>query len=168
MLILVRHALPDHGPDIPARDWHLSAEARRAAEELCARLPAGARLVASSEPKAIQTIEPAGPVVQDSRFDEIERVEEYDDDFRTRRLAYVEGADHEDWEHRHHVVRRFADGLADHLRAGTDLVIASHGMAMTLWLTATVGLEDPGGFWAGLTFPDAYVVDPRAGTVIRF
>jgi hypothetical protein len=40
-------------------------------------------------------------------------------------------------------------------------------MAMTLWLTATIGLDEPGAFWADLRFPDAQVVDLAAGTVVR-
>ena len=169
MLILVRHAMPAHGPDTPARDWVLAPEGREAARELCSRLPAGARLVASSEPKAIGTLEPAGSVLRDPRFDEISRVEAYDGDFRARRLAYVEGADHADWETRSEVVERFGAGIADHLAAaaGQPLVIGTHGMAMTLWLTATIGLGDAGLFWAELRFPDAQVVDLAAGTVVR-
>jgi broad specificity phosphatase PhoE len=145
----------------------LGAEGREAAAVLCARLPAGARVVASSEPKAIGTVEPLGKVVTDGRFDEIERVEAYNSDFRTPRRAYVEGADHEDWERREDVVRRFGAGVAEHVAAadGRPLVIASHGMAMTLWLTATTGLADPGAFWEDLRFPDALVVE--AGTVVR-
>jgi hypothetical protein len=46
-------------------------------------------------------------------------------------------------------------------------VVASHGMAMTVWLTAAIGLEDPIGFWSELRFPDALAVDLAAGTVRR-
>jgi broad specificity phosphatase PhoE len=175
VLILVRHAMPAHGPDTPARDWVLAPPGREAARELCSRLPARARLVASSEPKAIGTLEAAGTreaagcALKDPRFDEVVRVEAYSDDFRTQRLAYVEGLDHADWEARGEVVARFGAGVADHLAAadGQPLVIATHGMAMTLWLTATIGLDDPGAFWAELRFPDARVVDLAARTVVR-
>jgi 2,3-bisphosphoglycerate-dependent phosphoglycerate mutase len=168
VLLLVRHSIPAHGPEIPARDWPLTSEGRAAAAALCARLQGDALLVASTEPKAIQTLESAGSPVTDPRFDEIGRIEAYADDFRTARRAYVEGADHPDWEPREDVVRRFAAGIADHYAGtGRPVVIATHGMAMTLWLTATIGLPDPGGFWAGLTFPDAYVVDLSARSVSR-
>jgi len=169
VLVLVRHGMPAHGPDVPARDWPLAPEGEAAARSLCELLPAGARLVASSEPKAIATVGPAGRVIPDRRFDEISRVEAYHDDFRTQRRAYVDGVDHADWEAREDVVRRFEAGVAEHLAAadGVPLVIASHGMAMTLWLTATIGLDDPGAFWAGLRFPDAHVVDLSAGAVVR-
>lgn len=169
MLILVRHAMPGHGPTKPAREWLLSSEGRVAAEALCARLPSGARLVASSEPKAIATLEPAGHVETDRRFDEITRVEPYGGDFRSQRRQYVNGTDHSQWENRNDVVRRFANGVAEHVAVanGGPLVIASHGMAMTLWLTATIQLADPGAFWADLRFPDAHVVDLAAGTCSR-
>jgi broad specificity phosphatase PhoE len=169
VLILVRHAMPAHGPDVPARDWLLTPEGEVAARSLCEQLPVGARVVASSEPKAIATVGPAGRVIEDRRFDEVSRVEAYDDDFRAQRRAYVDGADYTDWEAREDVVGRFAAGVAEHVAAadGRPVVIASHGMAMTLWLTATIGLDDPGAFWAALRFPDAHVVDLAARTVVR-
>jgi hypothetical protein len=37
--------------------------------------------------------------------------------------------------------------------------MASHGMAMTVWLCDVVLLEDPGGFWEELPFPDLLSVD---------
>jgi broad specificity phosphatase PhoE len=169
VLILVRHAMPAHGQDTLSRDWLLASEGRVAARSLCGLLPTGARLVASSEPKAIGSLEPAGEVIADRRFDEVSRVEAYDDTYRTRRRAYVDGADHTHWEARNDVVARFDAGVTEHLAvaAGRSVVIASHGMAMTLWLTATVGLADPGAFWADLRFPDAHIVDLAAGTVAR-
>jgi 2,3-bisphosphoglycerate-dependent phosphoglycerate mutase len=54
-----------------------------------------------------------------------------------------------------------------HASTERPVVIATHGMAMTLWLMATIGLEDPGEFWARLEFPDAYVVDLAAATATR-
>ena len=96
-------------------------------------------------------------------------MEGYDDDFRTQRRAYVGGVDHTGWEAREDVVRRFGAGVAEHVAVagGQPVVIASHGMAMTLWLTATIGLDDPAAFWAALRFPDAHVVDLSAGTVVQ-
>ncbi len=159
--------MPDHGPHTPARDWHLSADGLAAARALCQRLPADARLVASSEPKAIESLQPAGDVLSDPRFDEIDRVEAYADDFRRDRRSYVEGTDLPSWEPREQVASRFDAGVREHLSGDRPLVIASHGMAMTLWLTATIGLSDPGAFWTGLRFPDILQVDLDAGRVSR-
>lgn len=168
MLILVRHARPIVDPALPPAAWILAPEGRTGAAAL--RLPAGAYLVASDEPKAVQTLEPAGPVVQDARFAEVRRpAEPIDGAWRGPRLAYVEGADLAGWESRVEVVSRFDRAVADHeaRAAGRDLVIASHGMAMTLWLTARIRLAAPGQFWANLALPDPYEVDLAAGTVMR-
>jgi 2,3-bisphosphoglycerate-dependent phosphoglycerate mutase len=126
-------------------------------------------LVASSEAKAMATLEPAGSVLADPRFDEISRPEAYSDTFRNQRRAYLDGVDHSGWEPRNDVVGRFQAGIDEQVAAagGRPVVIASHGMAITLWLSATVGLDDPGSFWARLQFPDAYAVDVVAGTVAR-
>jgi broad specificity phosphatase PhoE len=169
MLILVRHAMPAYGPEVPAQDWQLSEDGAARATELAAVLPGDAHLVASAEPKAWQTLEPAGPVARDPRFNEVFRTEPWEGDFRARRRAYVDGADHPDWEPRVAVVRRFGAGVAHHRRAAgpRPLVVATHGMAMTLWLTAQGCLVDPGTFWAELEFPDVLVVDLGTGDVRR-
>lgn len=52
-------------------------------------------------------------------------------------------------------------------RHGRDLVIATHGMAMTRWLVHAVGLADPAGFWAALTFPDLVRVSVRGRGIER-
>jgi hypothetical protein len=38
-------------------------------------------------------------------------------------------------------------------------------MAMTVWLSARLGLTDPGAFWAALRFPDAIEVDLTSRTM---
>jgi broad specificity phosphatase PhoE len=132
-------------------------------------LPPGAWLAASVERKAWQTLESLGPVVCDQRFNEVSRVEPWDGDFLRQRRDYVAGADHPGWEPRGCVVERFAAAVGDHLSAADDrdLVIATHGMAMTLWLSSAIGLSDPAGFWSGLRFPDAYRVELGEGTLAR-
>ena len=167
MLILVRHAMPDLDPQTPPHEWPLGEDGRSAARALAGVLPAGALLVASTEPKAWQTLEPAGRVDRDLRFAEIRRIEPWEGDYRRLRREYVEGVDHPDWEPRAQVAERFDTAVTEHLGIAGEqpLVVASHGMAMTVWLTARIGLPDPGAFWAGLRFPDARCVDLTAGTV---
>lgn len=161
MLVVVRHAMPEFGPDRPPEEWPLSPAGRAAAVALRGRLPSGALVVASAEPKARQTLEPYGDVAVDDRFGEVRRDEPYEGDFRARRRAYVEGVAYPGWERRADVVTRFGDAVAEwQERAGLrPLVVASHGMALTVWLTAAVGLDDPGGFWSALQLPDAFTVD---------
>ena len=51
--------------------------------------------MASDEPKAWQTLEPAGPVIRDARFGEVRREgEPWDGPYRELRRSYVDGADH--------------------------------------------------------------------------
>jgi broad specificity phosphatase PhoE len=169
-LLLVRHAMPAHGPDLPPHEWVLRDDGLAAARGLAPHLPPGAYLVASEEPKAVQTLAPAGPVARDARFNEIERPDEpYGDGYRTARGAYVAGVDHPGWEPRVRVAERFDAGITDHLgrAGGRPLVVGTHGMAMTLWLSARIGVEDPAAFWADLRFPDVHAVDLDAGTVTR-
>jgi broad specificity phosphatase PhoE len=161
--------MPEFGPRVPPERWQLSAEGWRGADSLRRVLPAAALLVASEEPKARQTLEPTGEVLTDRRFNEVWRDEPFDDDFRTRRRAYVTGTDHPGWEPRDEAVARFGAGVR-HWRAqaaARPLVIASHGMAMTLWLAAEVGLDDAGAFWTDLRFPDVFTVDVATKAVSR-
>jgi broad specificity phosphatase PhoE len=173
VLILVRHAMPAFGPDVPAHAWELGEDGRREALALCASLRAEApqaMLAASAEPKAWQTLAPAGEARRDPRFNEVSRVEPWEGEFRRLRREYVDGTDHLEWEPRATVAHRFDTAVAEHLDAadGRPLIIATHGMAMTVWLTARIGLPDPGAFWADLRFPDAHRVDLGRGTVVRW
>ncbi|ACU73721.1 Phosphoglycerate mutase [Catenulispora acidiphila DSM 44928] len=169
MLILVRHAMPAFGPQAPPHQWPLSEDGRTAATLLADILPKDSRLVASAEPKAWQTLEPAGQPERDPRFNEIWRTEPWGGNYRQRRREYVEGVDHPEWEPRAQVAERFGAAVAEHLAIADDrpLVVATHGMAMTVWLTARIGLSDPGTFWAELQFPDAHRVDLETGTIAR-
>jgi broad specificity phosphatase PhoE len=169
MLFLVRHAMPAFGPDAPPAAWELSGEGWCSAAGLRLVLPADAVLVSSREPKARQTLEPVGAVWTDGRFNEVERDEPYDGDFRARRRAYVTGTDHAGWEPRGEVVARFTAGVRfwSAQTGGRPLVIASHGMAMTVWLAAMVGVADAGTFWADLRLPDVFTVDVAAKAVAR-
>lgn len=157
--------MPLIDPAVAPEHWQLSDLGRTAAVSLVSVLPADATLVSSAEPKAVQTLSPAGLVTPDPRFNEVHRDEPFSDNFRVARRSYVEGVDHPGWEPRAEVVQRFDDGIAFY--AGRPLVIASHGMAMTLWLTARLGLPDPGAFWAALRFPDAHLIDLDARKVTR-
>lgn len=170
MLILVRHAPPAATPNRPPQTWALSDDGHAAAMRLVAALPADAYLVSSAEPKAWQTLEGERlSVIRDARFNEVARDEPWDGDFRTRRRAYVEGAEHPGWETQAAVAERFDAGVADRLAEanGRPVVIASHGMAITTWLASRVGLSEPGEFWSRLRFPDAHSVDLDSGTVSR-
>lgn len=156
--------MPVVDPSVPPEAWRLGAEGLAAAADLGERLPAGALLVASEEPKAQQTV---GAARADPRFNEVRRDEPFDEDFRARRRAWVEGGGDPDWETREQVAGRFARGIVEwRARAGgRPLVVASHGMALTAWLHTAVALDDPGQFWADLRLPDAFEVDLDRRTI---
>jgi broad specificity phosphatase PhoE len=168
VLMLVRHAMPELNAAVPPELWELGDVGRRGAVSLRDVVPGDAVLVSSTEPKARQTLEPSGPVVTDARFTEVERDEPYDGDFRARRRAYITGTDHPGWEPRAEVIARFDAGIRWwQARCGDQpVVVATHGMAMTLWLT-TLGLPDPGAFWAQLRLPDVFEVNVATRRVTR-
>ncbi|MEH1129803.1 histidine phosphatase family protein [Micromonospora sp. CPCC 206061] len=169
MLFLIRHAMPVLDPEVPPEQWELDAVGQEGAESLKQVIPANAVLVSSQEPKARQTLEPTGHVFTDIRFNEVARDEPYHGDYRARRRAYLTGTEHPGWEPREHVVARFDAGIK-HWRTHAvtqPLVVATHGMAMTLWLATATDLADPTSFWADLRPPDVFEVDLTARTVDR-
>jgi broad specificity phosphatase PhoE len=169
MLFLVRHAMPVLDPEVPPEQWELDTAGRRGAESLKHVIPAEAVLVSSQEPKARQTLEPTGHVFTDPHFNEVARGEPYHGDFRARRRAYLTGTDHPGWEPREHVTERFDAGIK-HWRtrvATQPLVVATHGMAMTLWLATAIDLDDATSFWTDLRLPDVFEVDLTARTLER-
>ena len=131
---------------VPPQEWPLAGDGRVAARRLTAYLPSGAYLAASDEPKAWQTLEGAGEVIRDPRFGEVRREGEPWDGFRELRRAYVDGAEHPGWEPRAEVAARLEAAVEDYVArvAGRPLVVASHGMVVTVWLTARIGLGGAG------------------------
>lgn len=161
-VLLVRHAMPTPDPSSDPARWPLSPEGREAADTLCSRLPADAVLVASDELKAQQTLQPAGAVRVDPRLGEVRRKEPFAGDFRERRLAYVSGRlddRHVGWERPADVATRFEAVVRESLRESVTPVLGTHGMALTVWLTALGRLDDPGAFWSRLGFPEVVSVD---------
>ncbi|MEU8816914.1 histidine phosphatase family protein [Actinoplanes sp. NPDC048796] len=165
-MIFVRHAMPTLDPATPPTAWPLSAQGRTAARAL--RLPERAYLVASDEPKAAETLRyavPGAPVHQDPGFGEVRRPPAWQPDHRALARAYVAGTHVPDgWEPPAAVTARFSAAVERHLtRAGNrTLVVATHGMALTCWLsTHALITGEPAEFWAALRFPDL-VAAPRA------
>jgi broad specificity phosphatase PhoE len=171
-LVLVRHAMPEIDPAMPADRWELGPVGRAAACALKPLLNHPADYVSSTEVKAQQTLqEIAGrsTVATDAGFAEVRRppVWSAGDTYRDLARAYVQGRCHEGWEKHADVIKRFDAALARHTEtAGRTLVIGTHGLAMTLWLAARFDLSpSPAEFWSTLGFPE--LVDLRSGTVTR-
>jgi broad specificity phosphatase PhoE len=161
--------MPALSPEIPPEQWQLDPAGQRGADTLSHVIPPDALLVSSHEPKARQTLEPTGHVFTDIRFNEVSRNELFHGDFRARRRAYINGIDHPGWEPRQHVAARFDAGIRFwYPRADPQpLVVATHGMAMTVWLATTMNIADPANFWAELRLPDIFEVNLATGTFGR-
>ncbi|BCY13655.1 histidine phosphatase family protein [Actinoplanes sp. L3-i22] len=170
-LFLVRHAMPAVDPDVPAEQWQLDQESRVAARLIRLHVHHPAYYVASSEPKAAQTMQEiagAQRVVTDDDLSEVHRPHVWltDDDYRGAALAYAGGECPDGWEPRDAVIERFGAAVVRHAAAaaerGQTLVLGTHGLAPTVWMASRYQLEpDPARFWAGLRFPDIVEIDLR-------
>ena len=167
-VVLVRHAMPETQPDVPAERWRLGDDGRAAARELARALPLAAYVLTSDEPKARQTAEEVvavcgGTIAVDARVAETRRPHVWDVDFRELARQYVAGRQHSGWEPRDAVVGRFDAAIRDALGAsrGAPLVVVNHGQALTLWLRSVGAVDDAPGFWSELAFPDAWTVSVR-------
>ena len=167
-LILVKHAMPQVDVDTPAHLWRLRPEGSAAAVMLATRLIdryAPTRIVASLEPKAIET----GSIIAERLrlpFATAEGLHEHD----RRGVGFL---GHETFEQRIHdlfahpdavvfgiesastALTRFATAV-DHIVAdeagGGDVVIVSHGTVISLFV-ATRSNVDGEDLWAALGLP---------------
>lgn len=165
-LILVRHARPVTVPGAPPETWELDERAR----EDCVLLAHALReldspaIVSSPEPKARETATVLGlrlgvPVTEDDALREAARPNEWVEDYRAAAIAYLASGGDSRWEPHTSVVVRFAAALerARQANPNRDLLVVSHGLAITLYLDA-LGLVDPIPFWDNLTLPAAWEV----------
>jgi broad specificity phosphatase PhoE len=137
-LVLVRHAMPEVKPDVPAERWSLGADGRAAARELAAALPRAPFVVTSNEPKARQTAQEivgvcGGALTVDARLVETRRPHAWSADFPELARQFVAGRAHHGWEPQRSVAERFDAAVREAL--------------------------DAPGFWSQLAFPDAWAVD---------
>ncbi|MEY2473738.1 MAG: hypothetical protein QOK28_3067 [Actinomycetota bacterium] len=153
-MILVRHAKSVVEPTVAPADWALAEGAHEAAAELGRHLR-GARVLASTERKAIETAEAlgVGPATTSEAFCEVTRPW-YDDGDAMARDAqrWFAGETVDGWERFEAAVDRFAAGVL------TDAVIVTHGTVMTAWLLSASFVTDPFAFWRDLRMPDAWEV----------
>jgi hypothetical protein len=138
-LVLVRHAMPVVDPAVPAERWQIGPDGQAAARTLRPLVVGPAYYVASTEPKAVQTLhEIAGDtgVTTDARLAEARR------------------------PHLWHAAAAAAQTRT--------LIVGTHGLAMTIWLASRCRLEpDPAQFWAALRFPDLIEADLSHGVIRR-
>ena len=172
-VILVRHALPEIERGLASKLWGLSESSREDCVLLAHALPApvAGAVVTSDERKARETAEVIAlrlglQVETDPRLAEVDRPQVWDRDYREVAAAYLAGTPEPGWEAREAVVGRFAAAVTDaRVRAeGADVIVVSHGMAISLWVASVCTIDLP-AWWRELTLPDAWRVDPAAGTV---
>lgn len=162
--------MPSVDTTVPSQQWQLSADGHRAARALT--LPSPHYLVASEEPKAIQTLAWAGHVTTEARFNEVARnTDETATDWHVIRRRYVAGEQFSDWEPHAEAARRFDAALSSHLdtavSSGRHLVVATHGMVLTVWLVNRRLITAPAAFWHGLRLPEKLTIDLDEMTVRR-
>jgi broad specificity phosphatase PhoE len=165
-LVLVRHAMPETRPEVPAERWSLGEAGRTAARRLARALPAEPFVLTSDEPKAEQTAREVlavcgGTLRVDERVAETRRPHVWAANYRELTRQYLAGRQHLAWEAREAVIGRFDAAVREGLQTSerAPLVVASHGQALTLWLTSVRAIHDPPRFWSELTFPDAWTVN---------
>lgn len=173
-VVLVRHAMPEVRRGVSSRLWTLGERGREDCVLVAHALtgPLAPVAFSSDEPKARETaaviaLRRGLRTAVDARFGEVDRPQEWVEDHAALARRYLAGEPLPGWEPQDAVVARFTGAIADAVAAagGGDVVVATHGMAMTLWASSVAGTADRVRWWEALTFPDAWRVDPGAGTL---
>lgn len=174
-VIIVRHAMPAVDPEVPADRWPLAWDSRVAARLLRLHVSHPAYYVASTEPKAAQTMQEiagAQRVVTDADLAEVHRPHIWfsDEGYHAAALAYAGGVCPEGWEPQAEVITRFDAAVVRHAATaaaqGRTLIIGTHGLAPTVWMASRYELDcDPARFWSELRFPDVVEIDLRNSRV---
>src|SRR5690349_15817767 len=124
-VVLVRHALPDTDPAVPAELWPLGQTSREAARRLAQALPRDPFVLCSPEVRATQTAEVfvadrGGRMQIDQRLAEVSRPRRWYADYHERALRYVAGQPYQGWEAHEAAARRLDAAVQDGLRARGD------------------------------------------------
>ena len=99
----------------------------------------------------------------DERFAEVDQsASGWIEDYRMTARAYLRTGTSPGWEPHKSVVSRFDAAISDFIVASGDVVIATHGLAPSLWLASRTSI-DLLPFWEALTFPDAWRFDTESG-----
>jgi broad specificity phosphatase PhoE len=171
-LVLVRHAAVELVDGVPADQWVLTDEGRRAAAEV-ARWPgwAGVTVLASSpEPKALGT---AAPIAHATGLDVRVELDLREVERPRQRLVpraelveltrqYLEGEPVAGWEPAAEVRRRVT-ACIERIVASDDgeVAVVSHGLALSLYLGSSLAE------WERIPLPAVAVVDPAGPQVIQ-
>ncbi len=179
-LILVKHSLPEIVPGIVAREWQLSSEGRERCIFLAERLAlhAPARIIASDEPKAVETGQILARVLgkpfrtAPNLHEHDRRNEPYDRDkaaFEAKIEAFFAQPDQRIYgaESASQACQRFAAAVEAALAPVTDSAVAivAHGTVISLYLAHVVGVD---GFaqWKRLGLPSFVVIDRDSAQIV--
>ena len=170
-VIMVRHSLPTIIPNLPAKEWRLSAIGRRRCIRLAERLRSHSPqvVVSSTEPKALETAQIVGelldiPVETRERLHEHERpdVQFFEDraEFEARVARFFAEPDRlvlgrETADQAHIRFSRAVENAVE-THPSKTVAISTHGTVMTLLVTRANDL-DPFSFWSQLGLP-AFVI----------
>lgn len=165
----VRHAMAVQADGVHPTLWHLDDVGRADAARMAERLevaPVIGRLVASTEPKALETAEAiaarwGSELITDERLREAVRPW-IGPGYRAIVHRYLRGDLPEGWEPHDDVASRMAEAVSDAVAAAKDrpVVLVSHGLALSLHLGERLGRDfDRESFWRSLAFPDAWALD---------
>jgi broad specificity phosphatase PhoE len=98
----------------------------------------------------------------DERFAEVDQsASGWIENYRETAVEYLRTGASPGWEPHESVVARFDAAIAA-VNADGDVVIATHGLAPSLWLASRTAI-DIVPFWEALTFPDAWRLDLDSG-----
>ena len=169
-LILVKHALPELNPTVPAAEWHLSERGRARSELLAHKLAAYSLdvIVSSVEPKAIETAQivanrlgkpheiGVGLHEHDRRnvpFMPLEQLETRVAEFFAKPSELVLGSETADEAH-----ARFAKAIACLIakHPQKNIAVVAHGTVISLF--AARKNEMPFEFWKNLGLPSIVVL----------
>ena len=165
-LFLIKHALPDIDPAVPAKEWTLGAEGQRQARELAGALwPRPDVVVSSTEPKAVETGQLIANRAESTLFEPDSHLCEHDRSgagflskeafnnavarFFSTPQRLVFGSETADEAH-----ARFECAVKHHCarHAGKHLAIVCHGTVLSLWVSRRLGC-DPFALWKALALP---------------
>src|SRR5688500_5376908 len=161
----VRHAMAVPAEGLHPTLWHLDDAGRADAARMADRLevaPAIGRLVASTEPKSLETAEAiaarwGSELVVDERLREAVRPW-IGPGYRAVVHRYLRGELPDGWEPHDDVASRVADAVGDAVAAAGDrpVVVVRHGLALALDLGERLGRDfDRESFWSSPAFHDA-------------
>ena len=165
-LILVKHALPQIDPMVPANQWRLSEKGQDFSQGLAQKL-AQYRLdliFSSVEPKAIETARIVATALE-KRIEVVEGLHEHDRNnvgflkkkkFEASVAQFFNQPDlltfgNETANQAHHRFSRAVMGIIEKY-PDKNIALVTHGTVLTLFVSRLVGIE-PFAFWKDLALP---------------